>query len=523
MKQKTNYPNIRKSIVLFTLTLLVCLASYAQSNKSAHEFNVKAFYIDCRTQVMTAPAIKQFAKDLSKRDINTLVIEYEATFPFSKHATICNEYAYTEAEVKDIISYCATLGIDVIPLQNCFGHCEYILRHNRYYHLREDTKEVSQVCPLKIKEAKEVFSEIFSEVAALHPSKYFHIGADETYLLGDCKNCSAVAAKEGKSRLFVDYIKAMCEIVTEMGKTPIIWADIILMHPEAVHELPKDLVFVDWNYGWAPDRFGKLENLFATGAEVWGAPSLRSMPDNVYLTQWEKHFNNLTTFVPFAREKKYKGMIETSWSTSGTYGFHYDTYHEIINMQPVRQVYPMSGFNVLIDAYCQSVNNPEPLDGRKSAMEYAQKQYGISKADSEIFWEYLTHPQLSITRKGTDESGTPINTVLDNCLKLKDKFSKVIPKKNKEEFEHYNLMLDIRINYLAYKKIELFYESPAYSRSHAAELIKQLQPLVAESDELDKRFIALNKDYLKAGQSEYINHIRSEKMKSLYQWLLKNQ
>lgn len=42
----------------------------------------------------------------------------------------------------------------------------------------------------------------------------------------------------------------MCEVVKEMGKKPIIWADIILMHPEAVQELPKDLIYVDWNYGW---------------------------------------------------------------------------------------------------------------------------------------------------------------------------------------------------------------------------------------------------------------------------------
>ena len=137
------------------------------------------------------------------------------------------------------------------------------------------------------------------------------------YLLGSCAQCS----KADKSRLFVDYIKAMYEVVKELGKQPIIWADIILMHPEAVQELPKDLVFVDWNYGWEPDRFGKLDNLLKLGVKMWGATALRSAPDNVYLTQWMKHFDNLTTFLPFARSHGYEGIIETSWSTSGTYGF----------------------------------------------------------------------------------------------------------------------------------------------------------------------------------------------------------
>lgn len=305
-----------KSVLLCLLAAFISFGvvsdAKTKSPQKEHTFQVKAFYIDCRTQVMTLSAIKSLVDDLSQKGINTIVMEYEATFPFRKHATLCNEYSYTEEEVKDLVNYCSKKGIDVIPLQNCFGHCEYILRHDRYAALREDTKEVSQVCSLKIEPAKKVFREIFQEVAALHPSQYFHIGADETYLLGDCKDCSAVAAREGKSRLFVDYIKAMSELVVEMGKIPIIWADIILMHPEALNELPKGLVFVDWNYGWEPNRFGKLDNLYAAGVEVWGAPSLRSGPDNVYLTQWEKHFNNLTTFVPFAREKGYTGMIQTS-------------------------------------------------------------------------------------------------------------------------------------------------------------------------------------------------------------------
>ena len=292
--------SIYKSLLLVSVFLCLCVP--ARSAAPPSDFKVRAFYLDCRTQVMTVSAIKELASDLSKKEINTLLIEYEATFPFQKHATLCNQLAFSRSEVQDIVSYCTSLGIEVIPLQNCFGHCEYILRHDRYAHLREDSKEVSQVCPLKIEEAKKVFREIFREVAELHPSPYFHIGADETYLLGSCAQCSQV----NKSRLFVDYIKAMCEVVKEMGKKPIIWADIILMHPEAVQELPKDLIYVDWNYGWEPDRFGKLDNLLKLGVKMWGAASLRSAPDNTYLTQWMKHFNNLATFLPFARAHGYE-------------------------------------------------------------------------------------------------------------------------------------------------------------------------------------------------------------------------
>ena len=504
--------SIYKSLLLVSIFLCLCVP--ARSAVPPSDFKVRAFYLDCRTQVMTVLAIKELASDLSKKEINTLLIEYEATFPFQKHATLCNQLAFSRSEVQDIVSYCTSLGIEVIPLQNCFGHCEYILRHDRYAHLREDSKEVSQVCPLKIEEAKKVFREIFREVAELHPSPYFHIGADETYLLGSCAQCSKV----NKSRLFVDYIKAMCEVVKEMGKKPIIWADIILMHPESVQELPKDLIYVDWNYGWEPDRFGKLDNLLKLGVKMWGAASLRSAPDNTYLTQWMKHFNNLVTFLPFARAHGYEGMIETSWSTSGTYGFHYDNGWEIISTQPIRQVYPMSGFQLLIDAYCKAVNSSEAIHAETFIKEYAQQRYGLSEDEAQIFLTYFLLPQ-ELVRHGKDAKGKPIEQVIQECEELKSHFNKIIPRKQGGEFEHYRLMLDLRINYLQYKEVEFTYESSGYDVSQASGLATQLKKIIGEAGKLDKRFIKLNKDYLKPRQAEEINALRNEKMNELYRTL----
>ena len=500
--------------LIFSIIILIFPNPVFPQNRNK-EFPVRGFHLDCRAEVMTMAAIKSLAKNLSGKGINTLIMEYEATFPFQKHATLCNKYAYTPREIKEIVSYCSSLGIDVIPLQNCFGHCEYILKNERYYNLREDNKEVSQVCPLKLEEATNTFREIFQEVAALHPSNYFHIGADETYLLGHCKKCSEYTKRYGASRLFVNYVKAMCEIVKSMGKTPIIWADIILKYPEAINELPKDLVFVDWNYGWSPNHFGKLETLFNSGAEVWGATALRSAPDNQHLTQWEKHFTNLSTFLPFARSKGYKGIIETSWSTSGVYGFLYDDGWEILEMYPVRYVYPMSGFNILIEAYCEAANSSGPLDIKKYITDYGKERFDLSQSESELFANYFSIHQGSV-RKGKDDKQTPINEVWKRCVDFKTQFETSHPKKNKQEFEHYNLMLDIRIHYLAFKDIEAFYQSGEYSNNDAVQIANKLSILLKEAKTLGKRFSKLNRGYLKKNQIDEINRWRRIKMEELF-------
>lgn len=515
---KYRFLNIAAALLTLLTGIVTCAARTG-------DFPIRAFHLDFRTEVMTLDAMKRLVDRISEQGINTLIMEWEAAFPFDKHATLSNASAFTREEVISFVDYCSGRGVEVIPLQNCFGHCEYILQHERYRALREDPKDPSQVCPLKIAEATACFSELFAEVASLHPSKYFHIGADETYLLGLCGNCRAVADREGKSRLFVDYVKAMCDIVHRLGKTPVIWADIILKYPEALDELPDDLIFVDWNYGWEPDRFGKLANLFSRGVKLWGAPALRSGPDNIYLTQWKKHFDNLAVFVEYAREHDYGGMIETSWSTSGTYGYWFDNGYEILSMQPVRLVYPMSAFRILEAACCEAFVTDAPFEPEAFVRRYARTELGLDDAGAGVLWRYFSMPQETVTVSDSgakDASGRDLHEVIDECVRMRDELARLKPRKGAEEAAHYLLMLDIRINYLRFKAVEARYQSASFDRSGIPELVSGLKTLLAEARTLDRRFARLNGGYLKAREIEYMNTMRSVKMKSLYERLTNN-
>src|SRR3954454_8139229 len=192
-----------KKILLIFVLLINLNTTFAQSKAGENAFLVRGFHLDLRVQVMTMDALRSFVTKLSKEGINTIVMEWEATYPFQKHPLIPNRFAYTKDEIKSFINYCSSIGIDVIPLQQSFGHVEYILRHERYKDLREDQKDYSQVCPLEEEGDKKLFTDLFTELAATHPSKYFHIGGDETYLLGHCEKCKAMAAKEGTSKLYI--------------------------------------------------------------------------------------------------------------------------------------------------------------------------------------------------------------------------------------------------------------------------------------------------------------------------------
>jgi hypothetical protein len=192
---------------LIPVLLLIFSLNAVAAQQAKSPFAVRGFHLDLRIQVMTMPALKAFALKLSQNGMNTLVMEWEGTYPFEKHPLIPNRYAYSKQEIKNFIRYCDSLGIDVIPLQQSFGHVEYILRHQRYKNLREDQKDVSQVCPLETDGDKALFTDLYTELAATHTSKYIHIGGDETYLLGHGAKCKAKAEKEGKSKLYTDSLK----------------------------------------------------------------------------------------------------------------------------------------------------------------------------------------------------------------------------------------------------------------------------------------------------------------------------
>jgi len=104
-------------------------------------------------------------------------------------------------------------------------------------------------------------------------------------------------------------------------------------------------------------RFGEHQKLLNSGYENMGRPGFRSSPDNYYLTQWEKHFNNIRDFVPKAREMGYKGIVMTSWSTSGVYSYLYESENSLIDLYAVRHVYPITGFNILLAAYVKSIHS----------------------------------------------------------------------------------------------------------------------------------------------------------------------
>ena len=95
------------------------------------------------------------------------------------------------------------------------------------------------------------------------------------------------------------------------------------------------------------------------------------------------------------------------------------------------------------------------------------------------------------------------------------------PKYNADEFADLVLMIDLRLDYLHFRRIELQFNADSFDKEHAKSLCEVLTAHIDQSKCVGQRFVASCEGYLKKGQAETID---AERMEAKYHLLavLKN-
>lgn len=142
---------------------------------------------------------------------------------------------YTQEEMRGLIAYADSKGIEIIPEIDMPGHMmaatnlmPWLTSHGK----GGQAKDFSEpLCPCK--ETTFEFAEnVFTEIAALFPSKYIHLGADEVEKSSwkNVPECEALMKKEGlKSvdELQSYFVRRMERFFNNKGKKLIGWDEIL--------------------------------------------------------------------------------------------------------------------------------------------------------------------------------------------------------------------------------------------------------------------------------------------------------
>lgn len=145
---------------------------------------------------------------------------------------------YTQKEIKEIVAYAAERHIEIIPEIDLPGHSRAVTASYPEVGCDGNDNSVSVQgeaqnvwCVGKENNFK-MLENIIKEIAALFPSKYFHIGGDEVnYDAWDnCPHCQALMKEKGMEKheeLLNYFVRRMETIVEKQGKHMAGWDEIL--------------------------------------------------------------------------------------------------------------------------------------------------------------------------------------------------------------------------------------------------------------------------------------------------------
>lgn len=277
-----------------------------------------------RSKVLTLETAKELVRLFARLRYNHLELYVEGfSFEYQSFQKYLNEQNYFSLhDYLKLEKYANKFYLDFVPNQNGFGHMSDWLILDEFKDLAEcpdgfdiwgSHRMPSTLNPLDDKAVKLV-KKMYHDMLPYTKSKYFNMDFDEPYELGHGKSKDETK-KSSIEDVYIDYFLKLYEDVKSYHKTPMIWGDVLVRHPDKIDRLPKDVIFIDWGYNKDYDFLNhakmlqnkKVKYLLAPGTSTWSTITGRmlDMESTIY--------NSATS------AKKYGGLgiIVTDWGDIG--------------------------------------------------------------------------------------------------------------------------------------------------------------------------------------------------------------
>lgn len=218
-------------------------------------FGWRGILLDCSRHFMSVEFIKRYIDLIAYHKMNVLHLhltddqgwrmEIKKYPGLTETGAWRNEFGkryggyYTQAELRDIVSYAATRYVEVVPEIEMPGHATAALAAYPEYSCSGEPREVETAWGIHTdlfcagKESTFTFLEdILREVCDVFPSPYIHIGGDEAKKdeWEKCPDCQHRIEQEGladEEALQGYFTERIDKIVRSMGRTTIGWDEIL--------------------------------------------------------------------------------------------------------------------------------------------------------------------------------------------------------------------------------------------------------------------------------------------------------
>ncbi len=283
---------------------------------------LRAVHYDTKHFQEKADYVRNFIRTLARYKINMLIWEWEDKFAYESHPEVGAPGAFTKQEMQELTRYAQKYHIQIVPLVQGLGHVSFILKHPENKSLREVPSNNWGFCPLREGTYELEFDLIKEAIEATPGSEYFHIGCDETYVLGKGVECGCKAKMEeiGRYGLTQIYVNRIAAYVKKLGRKPISWAG-GYQPGEKTEPVAGLMTWGGYDEQRDKEALAKGYPLFIydpnPGIEHLFLPYFyRETEYNQYGSHLQRSYRRLA---PAALSGKFEGMISTSWNCSGVH------------------------------------------------------------------------------------------------------------------------------------------------------------------------------------------------------------
>lgn len=328
----------------------------------SHSLSMRILHFDMKAMIPRAHFMLDLLPEISAMGYNALLVEFEDKFPYQTLPEIVHPDAWNREEFSKFRDTAAKCGISIVPLVQCAGHLDYILKHDKFRHLREGDpprESTNEWCLNNAQEPFEIFSMMVKEILEFFPdSEYFHIGADEYNCRISCSRCQY----SDRFDQFLNHVLTCTEFLKNAGKKVVLWDDMFRNHAsDKLDSLLSQIIPCVWQYiGINEDFVKRMTNI---SPEVWGASKIQNEPCYRGLGAQDAVMTNVDDWADVAERNSISGLVATVWGRNH-------------GLSPLAQTLPESFFMMGYQGY--SMTHGRITDREMFRKHFAEKFFGLA-------------------------------------------------------------------------------------------------------------------------------------------------
>lgn len=336
-----------------------------------------------RGPVPTVDYIKRQIRTEAFFKLNMHSFYMEHTFASESHPLIGPPGgSLTPAEIRELVAYAKRYHVELVPEQQTFGHLHKALRLEKYAELAETP--YGDVLSPQQEGSYKLVADWYKELNELFPGQFFHIGADETFELGQGQSREAAQAR-GVGAIYFEHLNRVRDVLKPYNRRLMFWGDIALHHPDLIGKVPKDMIVMNWQYGARDDFWKDIKPFQDAGLEQFACPGAQNW--NQIFPNLEAARKNIANFVRDGQKAGAIGVMNTTWDDDGETLFEVTWYSIVLGAAASWQEGAVD-----LDKFDQSFdwaffrNDGDQFVKAERSLGSAGTQLGAGGTTDELFW-----------------------------------------------------------------------------------------------------------------------------------------